>query len=112
MPPAYHVLVVEDHDIMRRFLIRLLAQFYPEATIDTVKTGAEALSAIIQHSPDLIISGYEMPIMDGLDLVRTLRMQGENTPILLLSSDPSIAERALADGATAFLAKPFQVPAC
>ena len=40
---------------------------------------AEALSAIAEHHADLLITDYQMPIMGGLELVRTLRAQGAVT---------------------------------
>src|SRR5438105_1314843 len=63
------------------------------------------------HPPDLIITDYQMPIMSGLELVRTLRAQGATMPILVLSSDTSMAEAILAVGATAFLPKPSPIRA-
>jgi CheY-like chemotaxis protein len=73
---------------------------------------AEALSAVSQHPPNLIISDYQMPIMSGLELLRTLRAQGMTMPILVLSSDTSMAGAILAAGATAVLPKPFRVRVC
>ena len=52
-----------------------------------------------------------MPVMGGLALVRTLRAQGATMPILVLSSDSSIAEGIHLAGANAFLSKPFRVRA-
>jgi CheY-like chemotaxis protein len=69
------------------------------------------LRAAIGHHPDLIITDFQMPIMNGLELVRTLCTQGETLPIPLLSSDPDIGKAALAPSASAFLPKPFPLPA-
>jgi len=107
MPPAPHILVVDDHAALRAVLARLLAQLYPNATIAQASDGAEALSAVRQQRPDLIITDYEMPIMGGLELVCTLRALGTTMPILARSSDPSAAQAILTAGATAFLPKPF-----
>jgi CheY-like chemotaxis protein len=52
-----------------------------------------------------------MPEMTGLELVRTLRAQGAAMPIVVVSSDTSITEASLAEGATHFLPKPFPLPA-
>src|SRR5262245_49767616 len=109
MPPAPHILIADDHAAVRAVLVRLLAQLYPHATIAETSNGAEALSAFAQQRPDLIITDYQMPMMSGLELVRSLRAQGASLPILMLSSESSIAEAILAAGATAFLPKPFRV---
>jgi two-component system chemotaxis response regulator CheY len=109
MPPAPHILIVDDHAEVRAVLVRLLRQLYPDATLAEASNGAEALSAITEHRPDLIITDYQMPIMSGLELVRTLRAQGSTMPMVVLSSDTSMAGAIRAAGATAFLPKPFRV---
>jgi CheY-like chemotaxis protein len=111
MPSSRHVLLVDDHPEVRAVLAHLVAQLCPDATITEAAHGAEALSVAAQQHPDLIITDYHMPIMGGLELVRTLRAQGTTMPILVLSSDISVAEAILAAGATAFLPKPFRVRA-
>ena len=109
MPHLHHVLLVDDDEMMRLVLARLLARTWPHATIAEAITGAAALSAVAQQRPDLIISDYEMPVMDGLQLVRTLRSQGARMPILLLSSEASVGKAILAAGADHFLLKPFPI---
>jgi CheY-like chemotaxis protein len=109
MPPSPHVLLVDDHDGVRAVLAHLLAQICPTATIAEAAHGAEALSLMAQHNVDLIITDHQMPVMGGLELVHTLRAQGRRMPIVVLSSDSSIAEVILAAGATIFLPKPFPI---
>jgi two-component system, NtrC family, response regulator GlrR len=109
MPPTHHVLLVDDDSAIRAVLVRLVARTYADATIAEATTGAEALSAVAVQRPDLIISDCHMPVMDGLELVRTLRGHGATMPILMLSSEPSIAKPAQLAGATAFLTKPLAI---
>jgi CheY-like chemotaxis protein len=111
MPSARHVLLVDDHAEVRTVLAYLVARSCPDATIGEVSDGAEALRAVARHPPDLIITDYQMPIMTGLELVRALRAQGAAMPIVVLSSDTSITEVMLAEGANHFLPKPFPLPA-
>jgi CheY-like chemotaxis protein len=110
MPPSRHILLVDDHDGVRAVVAHLVAQICPTAMIAEAAHGAEALSLVAQHDVDLIITDHQMPIMSGLQLVRTLRAQGMRMPIIVLSSDTSIAEAILAAGATVFLSKPFPIP--
>ena len=109
MPTPFQILLVDDHAYLRTFLARMVAEMYPNATIVVAANGAEALAAYQQQPPDLIISDYQMRIANGLSLVRTLREQGATVPILILSSDPGIAEAILTAGANWFLPKPFPV---
>jgi len=109
--PARHILIADDHAEVRAVLAQVVVQLCPDATIVEAAHGGEALSAIAEHHPDLLITDYQMPIMGGHELVRTLRAQGATMPILVLSSDTSIAEGIFTAGATAFLPKPFRVRA-
>jgi CheY-like chemotaxis protein len=109
MPPSPHVLLVDDHDGVRAVLAHVVAQLCPTATIAEAAQGAEALSLVAQHNVDLIITDHQMPVMSGLELVGTLRAEGMRMPIVVLSSDASIAEAILAASATVFLPKPFPI---
>jgi CheY-like chemotaxis protein len=108
VPSAPHVLLVDEHPEMRAILAYV--PFCPGVTLAEASNGAEALSAVAQQCPDLIITDVQMPIMNGLELVRTLRAQGMQMPILATSSEPVIAEGILAAGAYYFLPKPFPLP--
>ncbi len=110
MPSSQHVLLVDDKPEVCAVLRSVLARFHPDTTVAEARNGAEALLAVGEQRPDLIITDYQMPVMSGLELLGTLRSQGETLPILLLSSDPSIADLLLAAGASAFLPKPFPYP--
>jgi two-component system, chemotaxis family, chemotaxis protein CheY len=92
------ILLVDDHAEVRAVLVYVVAQICPAATIVQASDVAEALSMVSKHRPDLIITDYQMPVMTGLELVRTLRSQHETLPVLLVSSDPDMATVALAVG--------------
>ena len=109
MPTARHILIVDDQLQVRAVLARVIAQLWPDAAIVETANGAEALSTATEHRPDVIITDYQMPVMDGLELGRTLRAQGATMPILLLSSDTIAVESLRSAGVTAFLPKPFRL---
>ena len=111
MPPARHILIVDDHLEVRAVLAHVVVQLCPDVTIVEATNGTEALIAITHHPPDLIITDYQMPVMNGLELGRTLRAQGVTMPILLLSSDTIGAEALRTAGVSAFLPKPFRIRA-
>jgi DNA-binding response OmpR family regulator len=77
--------------------------------------GAEALAAIREHRPDLVILDGYMPNGDGYEVCRTLRAeQGDWTPhvILLTAADrPADREKALEAGADELMSKPFSTRA-
>ncbi|MEP1587934.1 MAG: response regulator [Tateyamaria sp.] len=81
------VLVVDDIEANRTILCRQLEQI--GLGVVTCANGAEALQNLTDI--DLVLTDHNMPEMDGLELAETMRAQGVETPILLLSSNPSFA---------------------
>ena len=110
MPP-YHVLVADDDDAIRSLLARILVRTYPTMTVWAVKDGRDALEIYDHQQLDLLITDYDMPRLDGLALLATLRHSRQATlPILLVSANTTIAPQAHALGVSAFLTKPFSIP--
>lgn len=60
-------------------------------------------------SIDVIVTDFQMPGMDGIELIRVLRAAGDLTPVILMTAheQPGLRERAMAAGAADFLPKPF-----
>jgi DNA-binding response OmpR family regulator len=76
----------------------------------TVLDGEQALSAIDLVHPDLVVLDVLMPRMDGREVLRQLRQQGNWTPVILLTRIGAPTERALSlqEGADDYLNKPFE----
>jgi DNA-binding NarL/FixJ family response regulator len=68
---------------------------------------AEGLALLRKNNISVVICDYDMPGMTGLELVRSIRQQRGNVPVLMVSSaeEPSLVNRALAEGAWGFLPK-------
>jgi len=102
------VLIADDNSDMRQYLARLLSEQYE---VETVADGQEALRAAHEHSPDLIVSDVMMPILDGFELLKTLRAeeQTRTIPVLLLSARAGEESRVegIQAGADDYLIKPF-----
>ena len=81
------VLVADDIKANRTILRRQLEQI--GLAVVTCSNGVEALDNL--DDVDLILSDHNMPLMDGLELASAIRARGVDTPILLLSSNPSFA---------------------
>lgn len=81
------VMVVDDIEVNRTILQRQLEQI--GLGVVSCASGAEALENI--GDIDLVLSDHNMPDMDGLELAEAIRARGFDTPILLLSSNPSVA---------------------
>lgn len=104
----YQVLIVEEHAQLREY-IRLTLQ--KEYRILTAQNGAEGLDKIRKFLPDLVISDLMMPQKDGYQLCKEMRVSEEmrHIPVILLTAkgDISFKMKALEEGATECLSKPF-----
>ena len=79
--------------------------------VDTCYDGAEALECILAENYDLIVLDLNLPGMDGMDLLKELRKENEETKVLILSARGQIADKVegLDAGANDYLAKPFHL---
>ncbi|MDQ1353795.1 MAG: hypothetical protein QG657_4102, partial [Acidobacteriota bacterium] len=107
-PEKTVILVVEDHDDMRRHIREILESGY--GVIEAVN-GKEGIARAKDIIPDLIISDIMMPEVDGYELCRVLKkdLKTSHIPIILLTakaSDKSVV-RGLETGADDYVTKPF-----
>lgn len=100
------ILIVEDEDDVRMFFVRALERLIPDIHITAASSGAEALTAMEQQTYDLIITDHRMAEMTGIDLVKIIRMQVVDIPIIMVSADATIREQAQEAGVNAFFHKP------
>jgi len=112
MLDGVHVFVIDDEADGRELLRRVLED--QAATVTALSSGEEALAALRRVRPHLIVSDIGMPVMDGYQLMRTLRAReakGEKIPALALTAFARADDRkrALLAGYQAHLAKPFDV---
>jgi signal transduction histidine kinase/DNA-binding response OmpR family regulator/streptogramin lyase len=102
------VLVVEDNDELRAFL---LEQLRPSYRLLEASDGQEGLNIALSKIPDLIVSDVMMPHIDGYSLVSTLKadLRTSHVPVVLLTAKSSYDSkvRGLSAGGDAYLTKPF-----
>jgi DNA-binding response OmpR family regulator len=75
---------------------------------DHVEDAPAALNICQRQPYDLLIVDHRIPGMGGIQLLAALRKSYGNTPAIMMSGDPTIAD-SIETGGTAFLAKPFQM---
>jgi two-component system response regulator MprA len=103
---ARRILVVDDDPMVATTVQRVLR---PEGyDVDVALGGAQALEQARAHRPDLVVLDLMMPGIDGLEVCRQLRANG-NLPILMLTARSGTADRVrgLDTGADDYLVKPF-----
>ncbi len=103
------ILVVEDEDGLRNSLQLELTRLGHEC--QSVESGNQFLRAIGEFSPDVAVIDLRLPDLDGLDLVRSIRADGVEIPIIVITAYASIpsAVAAMKEGATEYLEKPFDL---
>jgi len=109
----YSCLVVEDSPMMRQLLVFALARI-KKLTVTEAEDGVDGLRKLQGNTFDLIITDINMPIMDGLKLVKRIRSDEthKDVPIIIITTEGSSEDRAraMALGANAYITKPIQAP--
>ncbi len=106
-----HVLIADNNPINALIARRAMESSGFTTTVAT--TGREALDAVAQISPDLILMDLRMPIMDGFEATKKLRTSGATMPVIAVSAEinPEIERRARNAGANGVAAKPLDAEA-
>ena len=109
----YSCLIVEDSPMMRQLLVFALARVR-NLRVTEADDGVDGLRKLAAARFDIIITDINMPIMDGLKLVKRVRTDPvhQNTPIVIITTEGSQEDRhrALQLGANAYITKPIQAP--
>jgi type IV pilus assembly protein PilB len=107
-------LVVDDVAMNRKLAVKALEKLPYETNIIEAKDGFEALSAVQEQKPDLLVLDVMMPGMSGFDVCKKLRENVETAfiPILMLTANATEAARTegYLAGTDDYMAKPFSVP--
>ncbi|MEE9465837.1 MAG: response regulator transcription factor [Candidatus Neomarinimicrobiota bacterium] len=101
------VLLADDHQLVREGLKQILAETSDIKVVDEAENGRAVLEKVRQTDFDLILLDISLPDRNGLDVLRQVREEGLETPILILSRHPEsqYAIRALKLGAAGYLTK-------
>src|SRR5437868_12209498 len=108
MPSNVKILLVDDNPMVLEMLRRELSEI---TMVHTATDGADALLEVVDDLPDLLICDYEMPGMNGRQLLE--KIKGRSTtarvPIILMASKVDISEKLkmLQDSVEDFVEKPF-----
>lgn len=99
------ILIVDDDGDLRTLLgLCFLRRGH---SIVVAGDGAVGLQCVATHAPDLLVTDLNMPVMNGLELLRQLRADGHaDLPVIVLTARPDQRAAAISAGADAFLVKP------
>lgn len=110
MPDPPEVLLVEDDPRIASFVTRALSA--SGMRVEWVATAARGLERLTADPPAVAVLDLNLPDMDGLDLLRTVRAElphGRDLPVVIITARTDPADRAMAGelGVRAYLRKPF-----
>jgi DNA-binding NtrC family response regulator len=102
-----NILIVDDEPLVRHSLSELLT--LEGYTVTTASNGKEALEYLKLYTTDLVISDIRMPEMDGVELLRHIKLNYNDTQVILITSYGSIenAVEAMKEGAFDYITKPI-----
>ncbi len=112
-PPEYQCLIVEDSPMMRQLLVFALSRV-KQIKVTEADDGVDGLKKLAAGKFDIILTDINMPIMDGLKLVKRVRTDPvhKDVPIVIITTESAEEDRqrALSLGANAYITKPIQAP--
>ena len=101
------ILIVDDHAIVRRGLMQILKEGFPNSIIEEAVDAESMIKELLKKDFDVIISDLSMPGRSGLDKIPQIKKINPNIPVLIMSihSEDQYAIRVLKAGAAGFLNK-------
>ena len=104
-----HILVVEDERALCETVVRSLRRL--AYSVDFCHDGNEALRLLGVESYDLVLLDLNLPGADGMTVLRSLRQEDRDTPVLILSARSEVTDKVagLDAGASDYLSKPFHL---
>src|SRR5262250_3652259 len=106
---AIRVLVVDDEPTLTELLSMALR--YEGWQVHTAGAGAEAVRVAREHRPDVVVLDVMLPDFDGLEVLRRLRADDPDVPVLFLTAKDAVEERiaGLTAGGDDYVTKPFSL---
>ncbi len=104
-----HLLIVDDEDNLRSMLVAALRHHGFE--VSSAATGRDALAEVAAVAPDLVVLDVMLPDLDGFEVCRRLRADGNHTPVLFLTARDTTEDlvRGLTLGGDDYMQKPFSL---
>ena len=102
-----HILIADDHAVVRRGLREILADALPDASFSEAGNGDEVLGQLGKSTTALLVLDINMPGRSGMDVLRDVKHTCPRLPVIILSCQPEeqYAVRCLRAGAAAYISK-------
>jgi len=101
------IIVVDDHALVRRAMKHVVQEGFPAADVVEADGTAAALELMGSAPVDIALVDVRMPDRDGLELLRAIKLDWSDVPVIMVSNyeDAAYVRRALGDGAAGYLVK-------
>lgn len=101
------LLIVDDSVLIVKRLLATLQEFLINTEINAALTGADALKALRQYKPEVVLLDIQLPDISGIEILKTIRVTCPGTAVIMLSNQSAIYTRAMCmdAGADAFYDK-------
>jgi CheY-like chemotaxis protein len=109
LPRKRHLLVVDDNEAMQKLLSSALSFMGYDVTL--AGNGLEASTIFVSGSYDLVMTDFQMPLMNGCELSRIVKEQSPKTPVVVVTGccDDTQWEKLNRNGVDAIIQKPFKL---
>ena len=107
----YKILIIEDEQIERETLYKILHDNFTIKGLYMAKNGKEALDVFEREKPEIVLADINIPGINGLEVIRRIKQQQQDTSFLVLSSYNyfEYAQEAIRLGVSDFILKPYNI---
>ena len=109
----FHLLIAEDDQLVSMYLCRIISQKFPDLVICLAESGMQGVELFKMHRPVIVVTGINMPFMDGIQMTRIIRALDASVNIIAITSktDTEYLMEAIEIGINHYLLKPIDTKA-
>ena len=102
-----NILLIDDHAVVRKGLKAILEEEFGDISVDEADSGHEGIKRISERHPEAVVLDISLPDMNGLEVLKRIRMEWPKLPVLILSiyGEDQYGVRMMRSGASGYLAK-------
>ncbi|MGB7327770.1 MAG: response regulator [Rubripirellula sp.] len=103
------VLLVDDSGVMRKIILRALNAI-GVTDVSEAADGEQGLALFNEEPFELVLTDWNMPVMNGLDMLKAIRATGSKVPVIMITTESEQGRvlEAIQSGATNYMVKPFE----
>ncbi len=101
------ILLIDDHAVVRKGLKAILEAEFSDIGVDEADTGHDGLNRLRKHQPEVVVLDINLPDINGLEVLKRIRLEWPKLPVLILSiySEDQYGARMMRAGASGYLTK-------